>query len=268
MTYSDAILAALARSRRSGREVSIAAVGHESAIRSIKRGMDVRVSTLMALCEELGLEFYVGPRRLDGPVRDGYTTSIRESEPPPPWVTHLLDEVRSEIRQLRAPGPETSRGEPAAAEDERFAGDVVWSREPRAIPGARFVDCYEVRLAAPPDALLGDSTRVGCLGFRRSWLERHGLDASQCAVMRVPGDSMDPTLNAGSTILVNLAQRRRLLGRVFAVRTDAGLVVGRAGKDAAGRWQLVCDHPGRAPRPWPDGAEVLGQVRWGSRTFT
>ena len=264
MTSSDAILAALALSGRSGREVSIAAVGHESAIRSIKRGMDVRVSTLVALCEELGLEFYVGPRRQERPVGDGYAAGIRESEAPPPWAAQIMDE----IRQLRAPGPETGRGAPAAAEDEHFAGDVVWSRQPRAIPGARFVDCYEVRLAASREALLGESTRVGCLAFRRSWLERQGLDASQCAVMRVPGDCMDPTLNVGSTILVNLAQRRRRPGRVFALRTDAGLVVRRAGKDAAGRWQLVGDHPGRAPGPWPDGAEILGQVRWGSRTFT
>lgn len=263
MTYSDAILAALAHSGRSGRDVSIAAVGHESAIRSIKRGMDVRVSTLVALCEELGLEVYVGPRRAED-AGVGYEAAIRESDPPPPWAAQLLDE----IRQLRAPGPETGHRAPATVEDERFAGDVVWSREPRAIPGVRFVDCYEVRLAASRDALLGDSTRVGCLAFRHSWLERHGLDASQCAVLRVAGDSMDPTLNVGSTILVNLAQRRRRPGRVFAVRTDDGLVVRRAGKDAAGRWQLVCDHPDRAPRPWPDGAEILGQVRWGSRTFT
>lgn len=267
MTYSDVILAALARSGRSGRDVSIAAVGHESAIRSIKRGMDIRVSTLEALCAELGLEFYVGPRQAER-TRDGYQATIREGEPPPQWIEQLRADLRSDFASLLARGPETGRGEPAAAEDERFAGDVVWSREPRAIPGARFVDCYEVRLAASRDALLGDSTRVGCLAFRRSWLERHGLDASQCAVMRVPGDSMDPTLNVGSTILVNLAQRRRRPGRVFAVRTDAELVVGRAGKDAAGRWQLVCDLPGRAPRAWPDDAEILGQVRWGSRTFT
>ena len=268
MTCLDAILAALARSGRSGRDVSIAAVGHESAIRSVKRGMDVRVSTLMALCKELGLEFYVGPRRPELPVGDGYAAAIREGEPPPPWVTQLMDDLRSEIRQLLARGPETGHGEPAAAEDERFAGDVVWSREPRAIPGARFVDCYEVRLAAPRDALLGDSTRVGCLAFRRSWLKHHGLDASQCAVLRVPGGSMDPALNVGSTILVNLAQRRRRSGRVFAVHTADGLVVRRAGKDAAGRWQFVCDHPGRVPRPWPDGAEIIGQVRWGTTTFT
>ena len=267
MTYSNVILAALARSGRSGRDVSIAAVGHESAVRSIKRGMDIRVSTLEALCAELGLEFYIGPRRAER-NRDGYEATIREGDPPPRWVEQLRADLLSDFGSLLARGPETGGREPAAAEDERFAGDVVWSREPRAISGARFVDCYEVRLAASRDALLGDSTRVGCLAFRRSWLERHGLDASQCAVMRVPGDSMDPTLNVGSTILVNLAQRRRRPGRVFALRTDDGLVVRRAGKDTAGRWQLVCDHPRRTRRPWPDGAEILGQVRWGSRTFT
>ena len=63
MTYSDAILEALAQSGRSGREVSIDAVGHESAIRSLKRGLDLHVSTIQALCRVLGLEFYVGPPR-------------------------------------------------------------------------------------------------------------------------------------------------------------------------------------------------------------
>lgn len=63
MTYADALLEALAQSGRSGREVSIDAVGHESAIRSLKRGLDLRVSTIQALCRVLDLEFYVGPPR-------------------------------------------------------------------------------------------------------------------------------------------------------------------------------------------------------------
>ena len=67
MTYAEALLEALAQSGRSGREVSIDAVGHESAIRSLKRGLDLRVSTLQALCRVLGLEFYVGPLRETGP---------------------------------------------------------------------------------------------------------------------------------------------------------------------------------------------------------
>ncbi len=45
----------------------MAATGHESAIRSLKRGLDLRGSTLQALCRELNLEFYVGPPRGDLP---------------------------------------------------------------------------------------------------------------------------------------------------------------------------------------------------------
>ena len=63
MTYVEALLDALAQSGRSGRDVSIEAVGHESAIRSLKRGLDLRVSTIQALCGALDLEFYIGPPR-------------------------------------------------------------------------------------------------------------------------------------------------------------------------------------------------------------
>lgn len=78
---------------------------------------------------------------------------------------------------------------------------------------------------------------------------------------------MEPTLNDGSTILINLAQRRRRSGGLLAMRTDDGLVVSRLRKDAGGDWLLVGDHPDRKPRPWPASAEILGQVRWATRTF-
>ena len=63
MTYHDTILGALESSGQSARRVSIDARGHESAVRSLKRGLDLRGSTIEALCEALGLEFYVGPPR-------------------------------------------------------------------------------------------------------------------------------------------------------------------------------------------------------------
>ena len=265
MTYSDAILAALARSGRAGREVSIAAVGHESAIRSIKRGMDVRTSTLRALCEELGLEFYVGPPRL---APDGGTHgTIREREPPPAWVAQLMDDLRAEIRHLAAPDSHAVRAAPSDYREETLAADLAWSVEPWESPGLRCVDCYEVQLAVVSGVPLDEAARVGCLAVHRAWLERHRLDATQCAIVRMRGESMEPTLNDGSTILINRAQRRRRSGRLYAVRTDDGLVVSRVRKDAGGDWLLAGDHPDREPRPWPASAEILGQVRWATRTF-
>ena len=59
--YRTALLDALDRSGRSGRAVSLAAVGHESAVRSLRRGLDMRMSTIEALCRELDLALTIGP---------------------------------------------------------------------------------------------------------------------------------------------------------------------------------------------------------------
>ena len=66
--WSRAILGAIEEQGLSERQVSIAAVGHESAIRSLKRGVDPRASTLAALASELGLEFHVGAPRTATPA--------------------------------------------------------------------------------------------------------------------------------------------------------------------------------------------------------
>ena len=81
---------------------------------------------------------------------------------------------------------------------------------------------------------------------------------------------MEPTLVDGCSILVNQAGLRRRVGRIFVVRTDDGLVVKRAGKDRAGAWQLVSDHPNKQAwptGPWSDDAPVIGEVKWAARTF-
>ena len=61
--YHKVLLEAVERSARSARDISLAAVGHESAVRSLRRGLDMRVSTVEGLCRELGLELHVGPSR-------------------------------------------------------------------------------------------------------------------------------------------------------------------------------------------------------------
>ncbi len=244
----------------------MSAVGHESAIRSIKRGMDVRASTLQRVCEELGLEFYVGPPRTGA---GGYHAEIREREPAPAWVAELRQELRNDLRRFAGTGrwPPPSDAQPRIP-DDGLAADLAWWKEPREVPGVRFVDCYEVPPAPARGARLDDSTRAGCMAFRQGWLDRHRLDAARCAVVHVHGESMAPTLCDGSTILINRAQRRRRPGAIFLVYGGGRLVVARAGKDADGRWLLVGDGRSGEPRPWPEGAEILGQVRWGTRTWS
>ena len=89
-------------------------------------------------------------------------------------------------------------------------------------------------------------------------------------MITVSGESMEPTLGNGCSILVNLASRRQRVGRLFVVRTDDGLIVKRAGRDDAGAWQLVSDNADKhvwPHRPWPADAVIVGEVKWAARTF-
>lgn len=78
---------------------------------------------------------------------------------------------------------------------------------------------------------------------------------------------MEPTLPDGCSILVDHRRLNRRKGLIYVLQTDGSLMVKRAGRDRSGRWQLLSDNPYWPPAPWPDGAQVIGEVRWSARTF-
>ncbi len=107
--------------------------------------------------------------------------------------------------------------------------------------------------------------------FPRAWLHRHGLRAPECRIIRVAGESMEPTLADGCAVLVNRASRRRRDNRIFVIRVDDELIVKRAAKDPAAGWLLVSDNPNKTAwpsRPWPREANIVGEVKWTARSFT
>ena len=132
------------------------------------------------------------------------------------------------------------------------------------------VDVMELDTAAGAGAVVDFERVKDRIRFRQSWLRKHGLVARQCNVIGVKGTSMEPTLVDGCSILIDLNRRRRIVGRIFVIRTDDGLIVKRVGKNRAGNWQLVSDNPDKKEWPtlrWPADAEVIGEVKWAARTF-
>ena len=126
------------------------------------------------------------------------------------------------------------------------------------------VRLLEVASAAGVGAEVYDETPIGLLWFRNDWLQNHSIDPKQSHIISVRGESMEPTLPDGCSILVDRSQgrRRRRVGRIFVMRTEDGLVVKRAGKDAEGNWQIESDNEDWEPVPWSRDAEVIGEVRW------
>ena len=88
--------------------------------------------------------------------------------------------------------------------------------------------------------------------------------------IRVVGESMEPTLPDGGSILVDRNRRRRRVGRIFVVRTGRR-PDRQAPRQEHGRRLAAHQRPpgqaGLPTRPWPHGTEVIGEVKWAARTF-
>ena len=130
----------------------------------------------------------------------------------------------------------------------------------------RPIQVLEVMAAAGSGAQVYDETPVGVLWFRDNWLRYHRIDPAQCHVITVRGDSMDPTLPDGCSILVDRHRRELHDGRIYVMRTEEGLVVKRVKQNAQG-WWLLSDNPAWLPSFLNEETDIVGDVRWAARTF-
>jgi phage repressor protein C with HTH and peptisase S24 domain len=127
-----------------------------------------------------------------------------------------------------------------------------------------------VRVSAGPGALVTEELGKPYFGFDERWLRV--LTASgpaKLSIVRVEGDSMSPTLNAGDDILVDLGDcDGRLRDGIYVLRIDDALVVKRLAFNPVGRRVTIqSDNPAYAD--WPDcGIEeinCIGRVIWAGR---
>ncbi len=120
------------------------------------------------------------------------------------------------------------------------------------------------------DATVREETVTGRLKFPYPWLRKHGLRAHMCRIVRMTGEAMEPTIPDGSAILVDTAATDRRDGCIAVVRTGNRQVVKRLLDDAEAGWLLSSDNPNKATwptKPWPDGATVIGEVKWLGRAL-
>lgn len=127
-----------------------------------------------------------------------------------------------------------------------------------------------VRASAGPGAFAGEERARAYFAFDERWLK--GLTpsaSSKLSIIRVEGDSMAPTLNAGDDILVDLGDTSdRLRDGIYVLRADDVLVVKRLAIHPTGRRVTVqSDNP--AYPDWPDcdldAIQCIGRVIWAGR---
>ena len=137
-------------------------------------------------------------------------------------------------------------------------------------PGMIAISRSAVRASAGPGAIPAGEEGQPYFAFDRRWLKAlTGASAEHLSIIRVEGDSMAPTLNAGDDILVDLGDcGDRLRDGIYVLRTDDALVVKRLALNPVGRRVTVqSDNPSYAD--WPDCGldeiNCIGRVIWSGR---
>ena len=106
----------------------------------------------------------------------------------------------------------------------------------------------------------------------RKWIEDRRLTPGNCRLITVIGESMEPTLPDGSSILLHLlaAPPDRKNRAIYLIATGNELTIRRAKRNLTTGWQLVSDNPDKKLFPthtWPVNANIMGQVIWHGKSF-
>ena len=133
-----------------------------------------------------------------------------------------------------------------------------------------FVGVNEITASAGTGAEVISEQITDRVKFRRTWMRKHGMKAYLCRLIKVIGESMEPTLPDGASILVDMGQQEPRDGRIFVIRIEDEIVVKRLIHDPEAGWLLQSDNRNKRAWPtvpWPDEARIVGEVKWLGRSF-
>ena len=197
-------------------------------------------------------------------VSTDYLLGLTDDSTPSTQLESRLAKAEAELDAYRHELGQPAQRQTAPLQDDDAA---VWMNGDAIPADARPVAVREVVEASGGYGTYpGDEAVTNYAWFRQGWLKQHNINPNQADVIRVAGDSMEPTLPDGSSILVDRQRRSRRKGRIYVLQTEDGLMVKRAGREKAG-WQLLSDNPYWPSVAWPDDAQVVGEVRWCAKTF-
>ncbi len=132
------------------------------------------------------------------------------------------------------------------------------------------VERHDVDVSAGHGGDGDEGPRKLLFGFEESWLRgvcRGGID--QLSMVRVQGDSMDPTLGDGDDILVDASESARSIrDGIYVLRRDDALVVKRLAVNPETQ-RITVKSDNTVYPSWPDlkpeSLRILGRVVWAGR---
>ncbi len=210
----------------------------------LKRLMNATgISSQSELAKELGIN------------RSGITHARNKNSIPDKWIVKLFRRFKVNPEWV-----DTGKG-PVFYNAESKETEV--DQEFRQIPKVA------ARLSAGTGSFETEQDIADYLSFPTAWLARKGAAPSMVA-MEVFGQSMEPLIREGDTVLIDQSQTRIMAGAIYAVGVDDTILVKRLEKhpDAL---VLCSDNKDFSPIHLDahalDKVRVLGRVIWSCREY-
>ena len=106
-----------------------------------------------------------------------------------------------------------------------------------------YIPAYEIEASAGHGAFTeGAATPAKHLAFRKDWMHDRRLSPSSLSAIFTRGDSMEPTIPDGATILVDGSRIEALDGKIYVIRIDDRLWVKRVQWIPSGGLRLISDN--------------------------
>jgi phage repressor protein C with HTH and peptisase S24 domain len=127
----------------------------------------------------------------------------------------------------------------------------------------------KARLSAGGGSFEAGSEIEGYYAFRKDWLSTKGT-LNRMVLMNIFGNSMEPEIKDGDTILIDESQRDILAGAVYAVGVDDTIMVKRLEKHP-NKLVLLSDNTDYSPIYLEgyeiDSVRIIGKALWVCREF-
>lgn len=154
----------------------------------------------------------------------------------------------------------------ALAGVEDGASGPVWvDSGDKAPDGTEMVPLYDVSASAGHGSVVADEDRIAHIAFNPDYL-REVINASKShlQVIKVQGESMQPTLSDGDLIMIDRSKTDLNYDGLFVLRFGDSLQVKRVGRSPApGSVEVISDNPAYGRRDWPTSSiDALGRVIW------
>lgn len=155
--------------------------------------------------------------------------------------------------------PQPESQQPEAFLNEKFFENYVF------IPG------YSMVSAAAGGGAINDSEVADeQYAFRREWAVLDaGIDPKRAAVIRVDGDSMEPTLSRGDVILIDRRDTSFSRDAIYVFHWDDGLFVKRIQRANNSCFDVISDNPVYDKKTLTpvdlENLSVIGRVMWVGR---